>query len=150
FISLEDLRIWNQAPSNPAILEENKVRFAISAFSAKDKFKENLRKAIERGLSKETALAALTTIPAEILGKQDELGSLKKGAYANFLITSGDLFEKESVLYENWVQGERMIIEDKDLPDIRGEYALEIENKRYDLKVTGDKPTGPKGEISLN
>src|SRR5699024_1372474 len=38
FISLEDLRIWNQAPSNPAILEENKVRFAISAFSAKDKF----------------------------------------------------------------------------------------------------------------
>ena len=51
-------------------------------------FKANLKKAIDYGLDKVTALEALTTQPAQILGNS-KLGNLNVGSYANFLITSG-------------------------------------------------------------
>jgi len=46
--------------------------------------------AVRHGLSEDDALRAVTVNPAEILGVQDRVGSLAKGADADLLILSGD------------------------------------------------------------
>lgn len=154
-LSLSDMRKWNQAPSNLKVLEQNGVSFALTTSDLKDvkNFKANLEKAIEYGFSKQKALEALTTIPASILGKRDIIGSLNKGYYANFLITSGEIFDKKNKIYENWVQGQKNVINEIDYIDIRGDFSLKVNDDSYDLTITGDlkKPKSKikKGTIEL-
>ncbi|MFD0861326.1 amidohydrolase family protein [Sungkyunkwania multivorans] len=147
-VELKDMRHWNQAPTNAKVLAENGIPFAFTTAELKkvEDFKTNLMKAIDYGLSKTTALEALTTVPARLLGKSDQLGNLKKGAVANFLITSGDLFEKKTILYENWVQGNKNVINDIDLKDIRGNYDLNVAGEKYSMAITGE-PSKPKIEL---
>ena len=137
-LSLSDMRAWNQEPHNPRLLAENGIRFALTTHGLKSKksFKSNLMKAIESGLSKERALEALTTVPAELLGKSDVLGTLKAGSYANFLITSGDIFDEKTTLYENWVQGNAHVIEDMNTKDIDGEYSFKLAGDDYKLTIS--------------
>lgn len=151
YIELGDMRNWNQAPTNPAILNKNEIEFALTLHHLKSvkEFNTNILKAIEYGLDKNTALAALTTIPAKILNKSNEIGSLHNGAYANFLITSGDLFEKETTIYENWVQGNKYVINNINIKDIRGNYTLNINHKKYDLKISGES-NKPKVLVKLD
>ncbi|MBC8768041.1 amidohydrolase family protein [Arenibacter sp. BSSL-BM3] len=148
YISLEDMRFWNQAPTNPKVLEENNITFGLTLHDQKStsSFRNNLLKAIDHGLSKTKALEALTTVPAQILGKSNLIGSLQNGSQANFLISSGDIFDKETVLYENWVQGQQHIINNKELKDIRGNYNLAAGNKTYQLSITGELDK-PKAEL---
>ena len=139
-LKLSDMRAWNQKPSNLKVLTDNSITFALTTHhlkSLKD-FKVNLMKAIKHGLPKEKALEALTTIPAQLLGKQNTIGSLKKGSYANFLITSGDIFDKKTKLYENWVQGRQTIIEDMTRKDIKGDYEFNLANDTYKMVISGD------------
>ncbi|MCK0157631.1 amidohydrolase family protein [Cellulophaga sp. F20128] len=140
YVSLADMRKWNQAPSNPRVLSDNGVPFTFTTHDLKSPaaFKENLLKAIEYGLSKTKALEALTTTPAKILGKSEQIGSLQQGTYANFLITSGDIFDKSTTLYENWIQGQKNIITNKDIKDISGEYNLVVAGTTYKLSITGE------------
>ncbi|MDO1514225.1 amidohydrolase family protein [Maribacter confluentis] len=148
YVSLSDMRYWNQAPANPKILSENGVVFSLTLHDLKSpaKFKEKLAKAIEYGLPKTKALEALTTVPAQILGKSNIIGSLKKGSLANFLITSGDVFESSTTLYENWVQGTKNVINDMDIKDIRGDYDMVVQGKTYTMSVTGEL-SKPKVEV---
>ena len=148
YVSLGDMRYWNQAPTNPGIMAKNNVNFALTTHKLKSPatFMENLEKAISYGLDKTKALEALTTIPASILGKSSQIGSLQKGAYANFLITSGDLFDSESTLYENWVEGSKNVINDMDTKDIRGNYTIKLNNQQYQLALTGSVAS-PKIEL---
>ncbi|MCK0146887.1 amidohydrolase family protein [Arenibacter sp. F26102] len=148
YISLEDMRFWNQAPTNPKVLEENNITFGLTLHDQKStsSFRNNLLKAIDYGLSKTKALEALTTVPAQILGQSNLIGSLQNGNQANFLISSGDIFEKETVLYENWVQGQQHIINNKELKDIRGNYNLAAGKKTYQLSITGELDK-PKAEL---
>ena len=150
YLSLQDMKRWNQAPSNLAVLQKNGVPFVITASDLKDdkKFKENLLKAIDYGLDKKAALSALTTTPAKIIGQENKLGVIKEGAWANFLITSGDYFDKETVLYENWVQGERAAFEPMNTADLAGNYTLNLDGNKYDLKFTG-KPSEPKVDVKV-
>ena len=145
YISLEDMRAWNQAPTNPKVLAENGIVFTLTPYdlpSISD-FKKMLMKAIEYGLPKTKALEALTTVPAKILGKSNEIGSLKNGSYANFLITSGDIFAEGTTLYENWVQGSRSVVNDMNIKDIRGTYTVSVQGKPYEVAISGT-PTAPK------
>lgn len=150
-LSLSDMRAWNQRPSNPKILADNNVTFAFTTHDLKSPkdFKSNLLKAIEAGLSTEKALEALTTIPAQIIGKQDLIGSLKNGSLANFLITSGDIFDEKTVLYENWVQGSKTIIEDMNTVDIRGDYKFGLAGEDFKMSIKGEL-SKPKLEITSN
>ncbi|WP_108801738.1 amidohydrolase family protein [Aquimarina sp. Aq107] len=149
-VSLGDMRHWNQAPTNPSVLAKNGVRFSLTTHKLKKISDLNTRieKAIKHGLDKETALEALTTVPAQILGKSDVLGTLKKGAYANFLITSQELFSKDNIIYENWVQGHKNIVNDMNTTDINGAYELTLAGKTYDVSISG-KPAKPKAEVKL-
>ena len=49
--------------------------------------------AIDYGLTETKALEALTKTPATLLGVYDKVGSLDAGKWANFLITSGPVFQ---------------------------------------------------------
>ena len=137
-LELEAMKEWNQRPGNPMALDVNGVAFAFTTKGLKSMkdFKANLKKAIDYGLDKVTALEALTTQPAQILGNS-KLGNLKVGSHANFLITSGDVFEDKTTLYENWVNGSRTVFEDLSKKDIRGNYSFTINNDSYDLKIKG-------------
>tara|TARA_R110002051_G_scaffold136830_1_gene209411 strand:+ start:737 stop:3688 length:2952 start_codon:yes stop_codon:yes gene_type:complete len=149
YVTLEDMRYWNQAPANPKVMAENGVSFSLTLYDLKSPsaFKDKLMQAIENGLSKTKALEALTTTPASILGKSSRIGSLMPGSYANFLITSGDVFDKGTTLYENWVQGTKNIVNNKDQKDIRGDYDLAIGGITYKVAITGEV-NKPKSEIT--
>ncbi|MBT8285111.1 MAG: amidohydrolase family protein, partial [Flavobacteriaceae bacterium] len=148
YVSLKDMRFWNQAPSNPKVLADNGVSFSFTLHELKSPsaLKEKIGKAIEYGLSEAKALEALTLAPATLLGKTDLIGTLQPGRYANFLITSGDVFDKETTLYENWVQGQKSIINAMDQKDIRGKYDLRLGATTYDLDITGEV-SKPKAEV---
>lgn len=147
-LSLSDMRSWNQEPHNPRLLAENGINFALTTHGLKSKktFSSNLMKAIESGLSKQKALEALTTIPAGLLGKSDVLGTLKTGSYANFLITNGDIFEKKTKLYENWVQGTPHVMADMNTKDIDGDYNFKLAGEDYKLSISSSA-SKPKAKI---
>ena len=137
-LELEAMKEWNQRPGNPMALDVNGISFAFTTKGLKSmkEFKANIQKAIEYGLDKVSALEALTTQPALVLGNS-KLGNLNVGSYANFLITSGDIFNAKTTLYENWVNGSRNVFEDLSKKDIRGDYSFKINNDNYDLKISG-------------
>jgi imidazolonepropionase-like amidohydrolase len=138
-IELADMRFWNQAPTNLKVLSDNGVVFALTTDKLKktEDFKPNLLKAIKYGFDKTKALEALTTVPAALLGKSNEVGSLKTGTYANFVITSGEIFDEKTILYENWVQGNKFIVNDINAKDVRGHYDLTIGKNTYKWTIDG-------------
>ncbi len=149
-LEVSDLKHWELAPYNAVYLAKEKVPFALTMYKLKEKgtFLNKLRELNEKGLSKEEILQALTEKPANLLQEQN-LGKLTKGAYANFIIVSEDLFNKDAVIYENWVQGNQNIVNRIPTVDIRGDYKLTVNNQSYDLKIKG-KPGKPEAEILQN
>ena len=143
-----DLRLWNQAPTNLKVLSDNGVVFALTTDKLKkiEDFRTNLLKAIQYGFDKTKALEALTTVPASLLGKGNEIGTLKDGSLANFLITSGEVFDKKTTIYENWVEGSKYVIKDKTAKDIRGSYDLTFDNTTFKLLIKGEI-AAPEAEI---
>ena len=134
------------APSNPKILADNKINFAFTAYRLKQKsdFLKNIRLAVKRGLSKQTALAALTTVPAQICGVADLVGTLEKGKLANFVVCDGDLLEKEAKIYSVWIAGKEQRFADIPTVDVRGNYNLILGDQKLQLNLKGeiDKPQG--------
>jgi imidazolonepropionase-like amidohydrolase len=139
--SLSDLKHWEMAPANLAMLEKNYVQFCITSADLKDKshFLKNVRKAIKYGLSEKTALRALTYTPANFIGVQDKIGSLKTGMYANFFISSKSIFEDDATIFETWSNGEKHAYSDLSLPDITGSYQLQYNANNYKLTVNKDQ-----------
>ena len=137
-ISLSDMRKWNQEPANLAMLSNNGVPLTITTHDLKSvkSFHKNLQKAIKYGFDKTKALEALTTMPAKVLGRSD-IGNLNEGSYANFVITNGDIFDKSTTLYENWVQGDRHVINNMNIEYITGDYEFTTYGTAYVLSVSG-------------
>src|SRR5215213_5932593 len=65
----------------------------------------NANKAIENGLQPLDALRAFTIWPAEILGVQNQLGSIEAGKIANLTVTRGDLFDRNSRVTHVFIDG---------------------------------------------
>jgi imidazolonepropionase-like amidohydrolase len=148
-VSLGALRHWELAPSNPATLEKNKIEFAFTTYrlDKKENFLENLRKAIKRGLSRETALAALTSVPARICGISDVAGTLSQGKIANLFITDKDIFDKEATIYSVWVAGNKKELKPFPEYDFTGSYSLNLDGVPLNLEISG-KPDKPSGNLS--
>lgn len=140
-VSLTELKHWEMAPVNAFALEKYAIPFAITTADLKTKkdFWKNLRKAISYGLSEKQALRSLTTTPAEMLNISDKVGSLNPGMLANFIITSGNLFDEKTIIYENWIQGNNHKLKDYNTIDIRGTYDFTygINRRLLQLKVEG-------------
>ena len=84
-------------------------------------FLTNLRKAVKYGLPENEALKALTSTPASMIGASDLIGAVKEKMIANFLITSGNIFSDNCIIYENWVQGKPYRLVDLRTQDLRGD-----------------------------
>ena len=143
-ISLERLKEWELSPYNLKILSDNNISFCITSSDLEDskEFLKNLRLAVEKGLSKQSALAALTINPARLINCESFIGTIKKGNLANFLITSNDIFE-DGKIYENWVAGKQFILNKKQRHDIRGYYTFkseEFENEYVEVKGSRENP----------
>ncbi len=139
--SLADLKHWEMAPANLALLEKNFVQFCITSADLKDKsvFLKNVRKAIAYGLSEKTALRALTYTPANFIGVQDKVGSLKQGMLANFFISSKSIFEEDAIIHETWSNGVKFIYNDLSIPNISGSYELAYGSTKNKLTVSREQ-----------
>ena len=101
------LRDRANAPKSPAALDKAGVLFAFESnglVEAKD-FLKNAQKTVAGGLSKESALKALTLNAATIAGAADRLGSLDRGKIANIVVTDGDLFDEKTAIKHVFVNG---------------------------------------------
>ena len=155
FVSLSDMKHWELAPTNPAAFEKANIPFCLTSADLKDikQFWTNLRKAIEYGLTEARAFDALTKTPATLLGVYDKVGSLDAGKLANFLITTGTLFNEKTTIIENWVQGEKYEVKEDAWNDIKGQYNLVINsangNMNYILDVKNTSTADVIGKDTL-
>jgi imidazolonepropionase-like amidohydrolase len=125
-VGLDELRHWYLAPENPARLAGAGVQFALTAdgLEESDDFLPNLRTAVERGLARDVALAALTTNPASMLGIDASHGTLEPGKLANVIVVSGDIFDDDAVIRDVWVNGERYAVNPDPAVDPRGRWVI--------------------------
>jgi imidazolonepropionase-like amidohydrolase len=126
FVSLSDMKHWELAPTMPATFEKAGIPFCLTTSDLRDvkSFLTSLRTSINYGLSENAAITALTKTPATALGVYDQVGSLDAGKLANFLITSGPIFNERTNILQNWVQGEKYGVKDDSWNEVRGSYKL--------------------------
>ena len=86
---------------------------------AASEFPARLRKALDRGLGAQTALAALTTEPARVLGLERVLGTIEAGKIANVVVWDGapdgerGVFDEKAKPSSVFVDGVKFDIEQK-------------------------------------
>lgn len=128
-VSLNELYRWKWAPFNARLLDSLEIRFAFTAQGTKGKleFLGQLRKTVLAGLDSSVALAALTTVPAQMLGIEDFAGTLEAGKSASFFICSGDFFARDSKVETHVVLGKPFQIEPAGKQrEFRGIYQLNL------------------------
>ncbi|HWW76461.1 MAG TPA: amidohydrolase family protein, partial [Pyrinomonadaceae bacterium] len=136
------------------------VRFAFQSggMTTIADFLSNATKAVEAGLSRDDAVRALTLRPAEILGVQNQLGSIEVGKIANLTVTRGDLFDKNRRIAQVFIDGRQMELRPAAAPaaggaTASGTWALNVNlgssaNERQEFNATltlqqqGERLTG--------
>lgn len=117
--TLDQLRAWDWAPENPALLRQQGLEIALTTHGLKDKkqFRKHLRLALDRGLSEDDALAALTTVPARLCRVESLLGTVEPGKVANLTVVDGaGYFDPETKVRMVWVDGQPHFVEPTDAP----------------------------------
>ena len=139
------LKHYETAPANLSMVASAGIPFAITSSDLRQRssFLPNLRKAIKYGLPENEALKALTFTPASMIGAENLIGAIKKDYIASFIITSGNIFSDDCVIYEHWVQGIPYRFVDLRLKDLRGTYNLIVDTAKYKMTLSGtfDKPS---------
>ncbi|MFK7741117.1 MAG: amidohydrolase family protein [Planctomycetota bacterium] len=87
----------------PKKLAEAGVPFAFAGRA--DQMRLTAAIAVRNGLDRATAIAAITRIPAEMLGVQDRVGSLRQGCSADFVVFEGDLLDLSARHVATWIDG---------------------------------------------
>jgi imidazolonepropionase-like amidohydrolase len=156
FVSLNDMKHWELAPTNAAAFEKAGIPFCLTTADLRtvNLFWANLRKAMEYGLSENKAIEALTKTPATILGVYDKVGSLDAGKLANFLVTTGPIFNEKTTILTNWVQGIKYAVKE-DPSAITGTYTLTVKTpagtaETYTLDVKTASSLTMFGKDTLN
>lgn len=138
---LDELQHWDRAPSNPARLAEAGIPIAFTTEKLERPEKEfwsRIRLAVRRGLSPDSALAALTTAPAEMFGVADRLGTIAPGRIANLVVANGDLFSTDAKVLTTWIDGYYFDTDAATERDPRGKWDLTSEGKTVPLTVGGE------------
>jgi imidazolonepropionase-like amidohydrolase len=140
FVSVSDMKHWELAPTNPAALEKAGIPFCLTTADVRDakQFSANLKTAFQYGLSETAALNALTKTPATVLGIYNEVGSLEAGKLANFIITSGPVFNDKTQIIQNWVRGKKYGVKDDIYDEMRGKYKLVLNTANGPVNYTLD------------
>ncbi len=139
---LDELQHWDRAPSNPALLAAagNPIAFTTARLEKPEKeFWSRLRLAVRRGLNKDTALAGLTRVPAELFGAADRMGTIAPGRIANLVVASGDLFATDDArILTTWVDGRWYDTERADDRDPRGVWEIATAGRTLPLVIEGE------------
>ena len=135
--STEELKHWDMAPDNLFYINDAGFDFSITSHSLKKKsqFRKNIQKIIDRGLSEDIVLAALTTRPAAALGMHKSLGKIAPGYDANLVIVDGEYFDPKSRVVSVWIEGNEHFISSKKMPTFLGTWSLKYSGSAYDLKI---------------
>jgi imidazolonepropionase-like amidohydrolase len=107
-VTLDQLRAWDWAAENPTLLRQQQLDIALTTYGLSDKknFRKKLKLALDRGLSEQDALAALTTVPAKLCGVGKQLGTIEAGKIANLTVVDGTgYFDPETKVREVWIDG---------------------------------------------
>ncbi len=156
-VSLEALRHWQAAPSNPARLAEAGVALMVTSqgLSQPKQIHARLATAIEAGLSSDQALAAVTVEPARWLGLADRAGQIRPGFMANFIVVEGELFTDGPAINAVWIDGQQHILAAFEPPtvDPAGRWTLTLGlgsmgNVDAEMVLSGP-PTGLSGSITI-
>ena len=104
---LRVLRERVEAQETAGKLVKAGVRFAFQSGSLTDMSElfANARRVIENGLQSADAVRAFTIWPAQILGVENQLGSIEAGKIANLTVTRGDLFDRNSRVAHVFIDG---------------------------------------------
>jgi imidazolonepropionase-like amidohydrolase len=115
----ERRRLWEERLKNLNTLADAGIAAAVSTRGTKDADEAlaNLRKAIELGLPAETALAALTTVPAQMLGVEKAVGALEAKRVANVVLFDAPFEDKKAVVRYMFVDGKRFTYSDEKKKD---------------------------------
>jgi len=105
--SLQEMQAVLRAPGLPAALAKADIQFAFVTVGMKSvrDFSENLAAVVETGLTPKQALAAVTTVPARLLGMERTLGTIEPGKQANLLVVEGELFTAKPAFRHVFVDG---------------------------------------------
>jgi len=113
----------------PKVFRDKGVRFALSSMNATTQsLWYQAATAVSLGLERAQALAAVTTVPAEILGVGKRVGSLEVGKDANVVLFSGDPLSVNSFV-------ERVVLEGEAVYDRK-------QDVRWRQLLEGKTPTG--------
>jgi imidazolonepropionase-like amidohydrolase len=139
-VSLGQMKHWELAPTNPSRISKAGIEFTLTTngLAKKSDFLKSVKKAIKHGLSEEDALKALTHTPAKMMGMSNQIGSLKSGSLANFIVTSENVFGEKAKIHHNWVKGKPFVLKKLDEADLEGNYSLKVGNQTFKLMVDGD------------
>ena len=112
------LRERVEAQQTAGKLAQAKVRFGFQSGGMTNiaDFLTNAAKSIENGLSADDALKAFTLWTAQILGVDNQLGSIETGKIANLTIMRGDLFDRNSRLAHVFIDGRPVDIRSTSTP----------------------------------
>ena len=143
-VSLTTLMHWDIAPENPGRIAKAGIPIMLTShgLNKRSDFLKNLRRAVQRGLNPEQALAALTTQPATALGVAKLVGTVAPGKLASLVIATGDIFDAKTNIHEVWVAGQRFELDKKPLLDVSGHWKLTLgkELTIWNLKLSGKAP----------
>jgi imidazolonepropionase-like amidohydrolase len=97
----------DKAPSSPAELAKAGILFAFTSdgLDSPADFIKAVKKAIDAGLKREDAIAALTINAARIYSLERRIGSIESGKIANLTVVKGDLFDSSSKVQMVFVDG---------------------------------------------
>lgn len=128
-------------------LSESNMPVSFSYLETKSKdVHTSIMRMIEGGLSKETALAALTTQAADMLGLSDVAGTLERGKLANMVMTTGPLWEEDTKIKRVLVDGiihELDIKEKKKKKEGDEDVVLDLAGTwTYTIEIPGMMPKG--------
>ncbi len=108
---------YDEAYSRPAMLYEAGVKFAIATFSNTGftRLPFEASNAVPYGLPWEEAIRTVTLYPAQILGVDDQLGTIEEGKMANLIVTDGDPLEIQTQILHLFVGGSPVSTDNKAL-----------------------------------
>jgi imidazolonepropionase-like amidohydrolase len=136
-------------------LHDAGVRFAFStgglpAERPWERFRANLRRAIRAGLTPDTALAALTVTPAQVLGVEGQLGKVAAGRPAHLVMTKGDFHDAGAQVHMVFADGVRFELdrpaEERVQQGRRGPRGDDTAQARGERRGPGGRPGGQRPE----
>lgn len=103
----KQINAYKERCAEPALIAQSNIPMGFSFIKVKpSEVAKHLKTCIQHDLSKEQVLKALTLGPAEILGIDHLVGSLEKGKVANMIVTDTVLFESNTNIVMNVINGD--------------------------------------------